>query len=429
MTRLFVSIFILGAVWIHAEDRRPDPQRLTVMTFNAEFLWDGEAPEDGNPKVKFPWKGDPEAARKHMAAVAEVIRRHNPDMVNLVEVESLVALETFNRGFLADSGYRAYLVDGKDDFTGQDLGLLTRVDPVAALDREDRKGTSGDTTKSVSKNYTARFEVDGVKLALVGIHLLAQPDNPDRKPQREAQADAVRLRTRDLLADGYQLIVLGDFNDWDARIPDHLDHRPISRVLEILADVSDDDTRDLQSVAGRLPKAERYTNFWDQNKNGEIDRPQEFSTLDHILLSPELARRIERVAVDHTHDPRKVSDHYPLMVTLRLKGDPPPRGPRIVALLPNPEGNERFHETATLLNDGSEEVPMRGWVLRDSTGRIWRLDSMVGLPPGTPRTILRAGQAMGLNNAGDTVYLVDPAGVVVDTVVYKEAASGQTVTF
>lgn len=40
-----VSLFV--AHLSVAEDRRPDPSVLVIMTFNAEFLWDGVDPEGG----------------------------------------------------------------------------------------------------------------------------------------------------------------------------------------------------------------------------------------------------------------------------------------------------------------------------------------------------------------------------------------------
>lgn len=40
-----------------AADRRSDPNRLTIMTLNGEFLWDGRGNEEG--QVSFPWKSDP----------------------------------------------------------------------------------------------------------------------------------------------------------------------------------------------------------------------------------------------------------------------------------------------------------------------------------------------------------------------------------
>ena len=44
--------------------------------------------------------------------------------------------------------------------------------------------------------------------------------------------------------------------------------------------------------------------------------PGELSALDHVLLSPGLYRRVVDVRYVHGHDPRTVSDHFPVVVTL-----------------------------------------------------------------------------------------------------------------
>lgn len=50
MHRLLLTVLIvLSASALPAEDRRSDKSRLVVMTLNAEFLWDGVDPEEGNP--------------------------------------------------------------------------------------------------------------------------------------------------------------------------------------------------------------------------------------------------------------------------------------------------------------------------------------------------------------------------------------------
>jgi len=54
-----------------ADDRRTDKTRLTVVTFNAEFLFDGVL-SDG--QANFGWKGSPTEAEEHMAEIAAEIR-------------------------------------------------------------------------------------------------------------------------------------------------------------------------------------------------------------------------------------------------------------------------------------------------------------------------------------------------------------------
>jgi endonuclease/exonuclease/phosphatase family metal-dependent hydrolase len=79
------------------------------------------------------------------------------------------------------------------------------------------------------------------------------------------------------------------------------------------------------------PQAERYTNWWDEADDGKVDSCAcgaaacsrdcrvctcELSQLDHILLSPGLWRRVAAAGVLHGHDPGRVSDHWPIWVTL-----------------------------------------------------------------------------------------------------------------
>ena len=294
---------------------------ITIMTLNAKLLWDGVLPEEG--RLEFPWKGDETKAREHMKKVAEIIRKENPDIVNLVEVENINALNTFNNTFLKDLGYYPYLVNGRDTYTGQDVALLTKIIPEGGkIYRDDREGISADTEKSVSKNYYAYFNINDMRFVLIGIHFLAEPLNTARINERQAQADAIRSLAIEFWNKGYQVVIAGDFNDFDddAKSLDHIGSTPITNVLAnmramdsgILAD-------DLTNIASFIPKPERYTAFYDKNSNGKIDAPKELTSIDHILLSSGLASRVTSAEIAHTYDPKDVSDHFPVVAQLRIQ--------------------------------------------------------------------------------------------------------------
>lgn len=130
----------------------------------------------------------------------------------------------------------------------------------------------------------------------------------------------------------------------------------------------------------------------------------------------------------HEHDPRFVTDHFPVMVRLRFAQ--PSTGTqaaqvRIVALLPNPEGDEGQYEEVTLKNLGSQSISLGGWKLRDLAGRT--LDGLGTLQPGQEKTMKRNGQPMTLNDGGDTVDLIDPNGSVMQTVTYSAVDEGEVV--
>jgi exonuclease III len=421
-----------------ADDRRPDPASLSVMTINTYFMWDGVEPEEGSTQIDIPWRHSQQEAEEHMAAIAAVIARANPDIVNLVEIENEAALNTLNNRFLAGRGYRPYFVQGGDTFTGQDVGLLTRVDPDGdQIHFDDREGESGNVQESVSKNYNAMITVGDMKILLVGLHFLAQPNRPDRRLEREAQAHAVRSIVLEKRCPGCEVIVLGDFNDYDGASDalDHVNSAPITNVLLALKRLdAADPGDDLVNAAVFVPTGERFTSFFDQDEDMQIDRPHELTSIDHVLMSQGLADQLDTVEIDHDLNPalgtdRFVSDHFPIVVRFDLQGpvQPPTTSVRLALVLPNPPGDESQNEEATLANDGSQAVSMIGWTLRDRAGRNWLLDSLGSMAPGEEKTIRRGGQPMAMSNTGDTIDLLDADGQVVDSVTYGFVAEGESV--
>ena len=284
-----------------------------VATLNGEFLFDGEGDEG---EATFDWKGDPEKSRAHRARIGEVIRMLDADLVMLTEAENQRALDLLIEESLGDLGYTAHLVDGRDSFTGQDVGLLSRL-PIDTLGRADERLPVGlsDRLYGVSKNLWARTTIGTTPVTLVGVHFLARPDDPDRKDRRETQAEVIRQLIARETALGRAVIALGDFNDFDDDVADRRGSRPISNVMARIKAAGPGPEDDLVTVLGEVPQAERFTSFYDRNGDGRFDEG-EFSAIDHVLLSPELYRRVREVRYVHAHDPREVSDHFPILVTI-----------------------------------------------------------------------------------------------------------------
>ncbi|MCB2181234.1 MAG: lamin tail domain-containing protein [Desulfobulbaceae bacterium] len=428
-----IVVCLIASGISNAEDRRTNPDNLTIMTLNAQFLWDGVEPEEG--RVDFPWKNSKTEAEEHMSEIANIIIRNNPDIVNLVEVENEEALNALNNGFLNGRGYVPYFIQGRDSYTGEDVALLTRIDPESGtIARDDRKGKSGEIEKSVSKNYFAKFDFNGIKVGVIGLHFLAYPNREDRINKREAQADAIRSLAVELHGQGYQIVVLGDFNDYDADelSRDHIDSMPITNVLKNIKEMSSSTFDDnLVNAAQYVPKATRHTAFYDENRNGYVNPPNEFTSIDHVLLSRELAESIESVAIPHNHDPREVTDHFPVVVRLEISSNSSGGGTsgliKITSLIPNPDGDENQNEKASLKNTGSTAINMAGWKLRDLVGTHWALDSLGTVNPGQEVTILRHGQSMAMNNGGDTIDLVAPNGRVIQSVSYSRVEEEEVV--
>ena len=313
---VFVSMVLGGE--LAAEDRRGDCDRLSIATWNVQFLFDGRAPEGG---AGFPWKGNPARAREHLERVADVLREVSADIVHLSEVEDLATLERL-RVALGDPSYRAYLVEGRDHFTRQNVALLTRIDPVQPLLRSElfmsrpREGLR----QGVSKHYVATFDFGVFRLVLIGAHLLAFPEDPKRGARRELQAELLRqLAVEHGTRAGALTCVLGDLNDYDGSLLDAGRHDPQTRVLETLREVERDRSDDdLINTALWLPQARRFTTYHDGDQDRIDDGLEERGLSDHILLSSRLARAVRGVEVVASYPPGDPSDHYPLQVLLEL---------------------------------------------------------------------------------------------------------------
>lgn len=423
----FALLFSLMPRRCFADDRRLNKATLTIMTLNTEFMWDGVEPEEG--QVNFDWKHSEAEAAEHMEEIAKIIRRSNPDIVHLVEVENKQAADKLNDSYLEGRGYRVYFKKGRDTYTGQDVALLTRVDPDV-FDRDDGKGQRGDVRKGVSKNLYAKFTIGGTKIAVIGLHLLARPNDEHRRQLREAQADLICKRAKELLDEGYLLIILGDFNDYDGdeSSRDHINSMPVTNVLSMIKQLDIDTTDDdLFNAAELVPKASRYTAFWDQNQNGHIESDRELTSIDHILIADGLRERVQFVEFPHNHDPGYVTDHFPVVVRLRF-GDVAENATLLIArLLPNPVGSDRDKEEVTVKNVSEQTIDLEGWKLRDLAGKTWSLSSLDLLLQGQEKSITRQGQPMALNNSGDTIELIDPNENVVDSVTYGRVEEGEVV--
>lgn len=298
---------------------RPEPpptyetDGLRLATLNAEFLFDGQGHEGA---ATFPHKGDTARARAHLRRIGTVIRSLEADVVMLQEIENRRVLQLLREGPLDGMGYEVHFVEGRDTFTGQDVGLLSRVpvDTVGRTNRRARVGTSR-STYGVSKNLFARLQLDGQPTTLIGVHFLARPTDPEREDRREAQAEVIaQLVAREHEA-GRAVAVLGDFNDYDDETLDFGGHRPLTDVLQRIKRAGPGPADDLRNMMAEVPQRERYTAHWDRDEDQTVDA-DELSALDHVLLSKALYRRLREVTYVQAHDPLSYTDHFPIVVTL-----------------------------------------------------------------------------------------------------------------
>ena len=122
----------------------------------------------------------------------------------------------------------------------------------------------------------------------------------------------------------------------------------------------------------------------------------------------------------------EVSRSTPLTVTQVA----PPGTLRIVAALPDPEGEDTQTEQVHIRNEGAIPVVLAGWRLANALGEQWPLDNVDGIvAPGKVAIVTREGRMMTLSNTGDTILLINPTGKTIDSKSYGPAKSGQLIQF
>lgn len=342
---LSVALLLSSFVWgepscyeapSYPQDRRVDKSVLTILTYNAEWLFlaneedPGSCPEAGCPYDSFA------EAMAHLQDVALEIQLANADVVNLVEVEGCDTLEVLLDEIGPEYGYKYYLLPGTDTYTGQNVALLTRIDPVVDLQRTSARvsypvpGTActgpveGDDT-GVSKHYYTKLNATGIVLNLFSMHLLAYPDDEERCYEREAQAMVIQDYIEEMVPNQNGMnpeytVLFGDMNDFDPDLVDASDDSPISNVLNFLK--SPDIYPDTLSNAGYLvPNSNNvYTSWWDKNYDCKSEEG-ELSAIDHILVDPYLWKNATYTSYIHNYSATcatAFSDHWPVLLRVQF---------------------------------------------------------------------------------------------------------------
>jgi len=305
-------------------DTRTNKSVLRIGTFNAEWLFLDQWSKR--------WSSFAEA-QEHLLLMAGVLKELNFDVLNLVEVESCDVLQKLITA-IGDPTYRAYLIPGTDSATGQNVALLTRVDPVVDLWRTESRVSypvSGNTcgysgsggTSGVSKHYFTLIEPIGFPpIFLASAHFLAFPDRADRCVQREAQARVIQNVLAQQMKSGYEIVAFGDFNDWDGQVLDARSSKPISRVLTFLKDADPSlPASELNNAAVMAQQPQRYTAYY--SPSGCLPKELGSSSIDHVLLSPGLLSLMgpsnpfqTQVFTAPCATTKPYSDHWPILVQL-----------------------------------------------------------------------------------------------------------------
>merc|ERR1711965_1247727 len=87
-----------------------------------------------------------------------------------------------------------------------------------------------------------------------------------RCAKREGQAKIIQDVIEKYVSQDYEIMVIGDYNDYDGDLPDMNGSLPTSEVLHILKG-SQSDVYNLTNLVGMMTPYERYSNWWDKNEN------------------------------------------------------------------------------------------------------------------------------------------------------------------
>lgn len=98
----------------------------------------------------------------------------------------------------------------------------------------------------------------------------------------------------------------------------------------------------------------------------------------------------------------------------------------ISSLLPNPAGAEAENEWIAIGNDGTAAVSLDGWVLKDDSGKMFKITNVL-LDAGAEIRLGRPQTKITLGNSGDAVMLYDGAGQLVDKMSYNRAVKSEEV--
>jgi exonuclease III len=344
---IFTLLLALSAFFVKADtecpviseasvsDRRTNKTTFRLVQYNVEWLFIDYYSSANCPGNGCTWKTETDA-QTHLSYVTNVLTELNPDLVNFCEVEGCDELNmVINEIELKETNvYKPYLKKGTDTSTGQNVGMITKVDPLVSLYRTETKvsypvsgskcGYTGSTsTSGVSKHYITEYKFGDLKTAFIAAHLIAIPTDPARCAQREAQAQVLQYVIHDYFLKGYEIILLGDMNDFDAEVLDVNSDKPISKVLDILKGLDGEykGKYTLTNVASRIVQNERFSDWWDSDNNCETSSEKDYSMIDHVLVTSKINSKIINAFIYHEYREycgKWNSDHYPVVIDFAL---------------------------------------------------------------------------------------------------------------
>ncbi len=410
-------------------------QELRIATWNIQYLNAEDRPE-------------------RLSDVRNVINAIDADVIALQEIDDRAALEAVfdvNEWQLViddDSGYR------------QDLALAVRYPHrvVGSLEAQD-----DDFLFSFEDNtwFPNRRDILHVEIQTPGhdayinvlvAHLKSRVGGRASNDYRRAGAamrlvEAIRTRFVD-----QPVVLLGDFNDNpDDRALNILETGDINATIRIENEpgsfmqnltepllltghvTSSINSMKIDPVSGALIARDmrsRTRNYDKRDTNAHTGN----ILFDQILTTPTMTRHYIDDSITVFAGPENIgaSDHLPVYADFALAKSNPATL-RIAELLPNPYGTDAGRERITLSNSSDIAVVIDDWKLVDRAGATLLVSGSVDAQSELEVAIPSNGyfSVLPLNNTGDTVWLVDASGDVVDKVSYSknDVSEGSPVDF
>jgi exodeoxyribonuclease-3 len=233
-----------------------------------------------------------------------------PDVVCLQELKA--PDEKFPAEAIEEAGYGA-VWHGQKSWNG--VAILARgCEPV-----ETRRGLPGDAADVQSRYIEAA--VNGI---LIGC-LYVPNGNPRPGPKfdyKMAWYDRLHAHAAELMASGMPVILAGDFNVMPTERDVYKPERWLDDALfapEVRAAFARLLGQGWTDAVRALHPDETIYTFWDYFRNAYARNAG--LRIDHFLLSPEVAPRLQRAEVDaHVRGWEKTSDHAPVWIELGEQG-------------------------------------------------------------------------------------------------------------
>ena len=250
------------------------------------------------------------SVRLRLPLLLDYLKEQAPDVLCLQELKCTD--EQFPRQEIEDAGYNA-LVHGQKSWNG--VAILSKR-PL----EETQRGLPG--AEDEQSRYLEALTQDeaGAIMRVASIYLPnGNPAGTEKTTYKWAWMDRLKAHAQDLLALEEPLVLAGDYNvipaPEDARHPEAWtgdalflpDTRKRFRTLVNLGFT--DALRACSDAAGLYTFWDYQAGAWQRNNGIRID---------HLLLSPQAADRLDSVAIDKDmRSKEKPSDHVPIRAIFR----------------------------------------------------------------------------------------------------------------